>query len=126
MPVPHKIPKQVIFVLSSRALAQSSRNDNTVETGMNHEIHVDQVIARRNGFALASFLIGAMSLLTLRIFLPGAMASIALGAYALYLAYKKPEEYGGKKFAYVGIAAGAVSIVLPILLLLFVFRRPTN
>lgn len=67
---------------------------------------------RRRGLAVASLVIGIISLPTLGLVGIGAVVSIVLGVIALVKASRAPAEYGGKGFAIGGIVCGALSILL--------------
>lgn len=68
--------------------------------------------APRRGMAMASLVLGLLSLPTLGLLGCGALLGIVLGALALVKANRAPQEYGGKGLAIAGIAASAVSFVL--------------
>jgi len=68
------------------------------------------------GMAIASLIIGLLSVPTLAGLGIGALAGIVLGIVALMKANKSPAEYGGKGLAIAGIAASALSFVaIPVL-----------
>ena len=67
---------------------------------------------RRQGYAIASLVLGILSLPTLGLLLIGALASIILGVVALVKAGREPEEYGGKGLAITGIVLAGVSVLL--------------
>jgi hypothetical protein len=67
---------------------------------------------RKKGLALASLILGLLSLPTLGLLLVGAMASIVLGVVALVKANRQPAEYGGQALALCGIGASVLSITL--------------
>jgi type IV pilus assembly protein PilA len=67
---------------------------------------------QRKGLAIASLVLGILSLPTLGIVGVGALLSIVLGVVALVKAGREPETYGGKGIAISGIAASVVSIVV--------------
>jgi len=66
----------------------------------------------RRGFAIASLVIGLLSLPTLGLVGVGALASIVLGIVALVKANRAPAEFGGKGFAIGGIVCGVLSILI--------------
>jgi len=66
----------------------------------------------RRGYAIASLVLGILSLPTVGLLLVGAMTSVALGVVALVKASRQPEEYGGKGMAITGIVLAGVSILL--------------
>ncbi|HEU0109158.1 MAG TPA: DUF4190 domain-containing protein [Vicinamibacteria bacterium] len=66
----------------------------------------------RRGYAIASLVLGILSLPTIGLLLVGAMTSVVLGVVALVKASREPEEYGGKGLAITGIVLSAVSIVI--------------
>jgi hypothetical protein len=66
----------------------------------------------RRGYAIASLVLGILSLPTIGLLLVGAMTSVVLGVVALVKASREPEEYGGKGLAITGIVLSAVSILI--------------
>ena len=66
----------------------------------------------RRGYAIASLVLGILSLPTIGLLLVGAMASVILGVVALVKASREPEEYGGKGMAIAGIVLSGMSIVV--------------
>jgi type II secretory pathway pseudopilin PulG len=69
----------------------------------------------RRGYAVASLVLGILSIPTLGLLLVGAMASVILGVVALVKESRQPEEYGGKGMAITGIVLAGVSIlILPV------------
>jgi hypothetical protein len=64
------------------------------------------------GYAVASLVLGILSIPTLGLLLVGAMASVILGVVALVKESRQPEEYGGKGMAITGIVLAGVSILL--------------
>lgn len=74
----------------------------------------DQRPAVSQGMAIASLVLGILSIPTLGCLGVGALLSIVLGVVALVRANREPAVYGGKGFAIGGIAAGALSLVLVI------------
>lgn len=67
---------------------------------------------RKTGLAIASLVIGIVSLPTGGCLLVGALVGIVLGIVALVKASRSPEEYGGQGFAIGGIVTSAISLVL--------------
>lgn len=65
----------------------------------------------RNGLALTSLILGAVSLLTCSLFFVGAIVAMALGVIAIVRANSSPEEYGGKGLAIGGIAMSMISLL---------------
>jgi type IV pilus assembly protein PilA len=68
----------------------------------------------RQGLAIASLVIGILSVPTLGCLGLGALLSIVFGIMALVRAGRDPGRYGGRGFAIGGIVAGAVSLVVGI------------
>src|SRR5262249_18789190 len=66
----------------------------------------------RRGLATASLVLGLLSLPSLGLLGLGAILSIVLGIVALVKANNAPAEYGGKGRAIVGIACGAISVLV--------------
>jgi hypothetical protein len=64
------------------------------------------------GYAIASLVLGILSVPTFGLLLVGAMTSVILGVVALVKASRQPEEYGGKGMAITGIVLAGVSIVI--------------
>ena len=67
---------------------------------------------RRQGFAVASLVLGVLCLPTLGLVGVGALLGIIFGIAALKKAHDKPQEYGGKGLAIAGIVLSALSIVV--------------
>lgn len=67
---------------------------------------------RRQGFAVASLVLGIVGLPTLGLVGIGALLGIIFGVVALVKASGAPEEYGGKGKAIVGIALSVVSVMV--------------
>jgi type IV pilus assembly protein PilA len=65
----------------------------------------------RKGFAVASLVLGILSLPTLGLLGVGAMTGVVLGVVGLVKANRSPTEYGGRGLAVAGIALSVVSIV---------------
>lgn len=68
----------------------------------------------RRGMAIASLVLGILSLLTLGCLGVGALLGIGLGIAALVKASGDPREYGGKGMAWAGIATSALGLVLAV------------
>jgi signal peptidase I len=66
----------------------------------------------RKGMAAASLVIGVINILTLGLFLIGALAGLILGLVALRRSQREPALYGGAGYAIAGITTSAVSLVL--------------
>ena len=66
----------------------------------------------RKGLAIASLVLGIISIPTLGLLVVGAITAIVLGAIALGRIKKEPATYGGKGMAIVGIISSAVSLLL--------------
>lgn len=66
----------------------------------------------RRGFAIASLVLGILSLPTIGLVGVGAMAAIVLGVVALVRARNAPGEYGGSGLAIAGIVLAALSILV--------------
>jgi len=66
----------------------------------------------RRGFAIASLVLGVLSLPTLGLVGVGAIVGIILGIVALVKASRAPTEFGGRGLAVAGIALSALSIVV--------------
>jgi hypothetical protein len=69
------------------------------------------------GYAIASLILGILSLPTAGMLLIGAMVSVVLGVVALVKASREPARYAGKGMAVAGIVLSALSIlVMPVLI----------
>jgi type II secretory pathway pseudopilin PulG len=66
----------------------------------------------RKGLAIASLIIGILSLPTAGLLLVGAISSIVMGIMALRRATNHPSQYAGKGLAIGGIVTGALSLVV--------------
>ena len=66
----------------------------------------------RKGLAIASLVLGILSIPTLGLFVVGAIAAIVLGVIALGKIKKEPATYGGKGMAVAGIITSGVSLLL--------------
>jgi Domain of unknown function (DUF4190) len=67
---------------------------------------------RRQGFAVASLVLGIVGLFTLGILGIGALLGIVFGVMALVKANNEPAEYGGKGKAIAGIALSLLSVLV--------------
>ena len=70
--------------------------------------------APRRGMAIASLVLGILSIPTFGCLIVGAVAGIVLGVVALMRANREPQLYGGKGMAIAGIATSALSFVVVI------------
>jgi hypothetical protein len=68
----------------------------------------------KQGLAIASLVLGILSLPTLGCLGVGALVSVALGVMALVKANREPHLYGGKGLAIGGIVASALSLLVAI------------
>jgi type II secretory pathway pseudopilin PulG len=68
----------------------------------------------KQGLAIASLVLGILSLPTLGCLGVGALVSVALGVLALVKANREPHVYGGKGLAIGGIVASALSLLVAI------------
>lgn len=66
----------------------------------------------KRGLAIASLVIGLISIPTLGLFVVGGLVAVVLGIVALLKIKKDPAAYAGTGFAIGGIVAGALSLVL--------------
>jgi hypothetical protein len=66
----------------------------------------------RNGLAVASLVLGIISIPTLGLLGIGAIIALVLGAIALKRMKKDPENYGGKGMAIAGIITSVISLLL--------------
>ncbi len=93
---------------------------------MENELEKIEVVQPRKGLAKASLILGVFSILTLGILEIGATVGIILGIIALSKAKSKPDEYGGKSLAIVGITTSVVSFLTStfasILIVIFVVQ----
>src|SRR5262245_3543282 len=72
---------------------------------------VSTPVQTRKGLAAASLVIGLISILTLGLFLVGALVGLVLGLVALRRAQREPARYGGSGYAIAGITTSAVGLV---------------
>ena len=70
---------------------------------------------KRKGLAIASLILGIISIPTLGLLVMGALTGIALGIVALNQIRKDPAHYGGKGMAIAGIVCGVIGCVLSLL-----------
>jgi signal peptidase I len=73
---------------------------------------VSTTVQTRTGLAAASLVIGLISVLTLGLFLVGALVGLTLGLVALRRTQREPAQYGGAGYAIAGITTSAVGLVL--------------
>lgn len=66
----------------------------------------------RKGLAVASLVLGIISIPTLGLLIVGAITAIALGVIALNRTKKEPATYGGKGMAIAGIITSVLSLLL--------------
>ena len=69
---------------------------------------------KRKGLAVASLVLGIISLPTLGVLGVGALAGVGLGVIALMRAKRQPLEYGGRGLAIGGIVTSVLSLVLAV------------
>src|SRR5204863_8967309 len=70
----------------------------------------------QRGYAIASLILGILSLPTAGLLLLGAMVRVVLGVVALVKASREPGRYAGKGMAVAGIVLSGLSIlVLPVI-----------
>ncbi|MGH9941852.1 MAG: DUF4190 domain-containing protein [Pyrinomonadaceae bacterium] len=74
----------------------------------------DANVKKRTGLAVASLVIGVISIFTLSFLLVGAAAGIILGIVALVKLNRQPQLYGGRGLAIAGIVTSAISVVIVI------------
>jgi signal peptidase I len=73
---------------------------------------VSTTLQTRKGMAVTSLVIGLVSVLTLGLFLVGALVGLILGLVALRRTQRNPAQYGGAGYAIAGITTSAVGLVL--------------
>lgn len=69
---------------------------------------------RRKGVAVASLVLGIISMPTLGVLGVGALLGITLGVFALVKAKRQPAEYGGQGLAIGGIVTSVLSLMLAV------------
>jgi type IV pilus assembly protein PilA len=76
-------------------------------------LHTQRIPAgeQRRGLAIASLILGILSLPTFGLLFVGAALAITLGIVAIYKANNAPAEYGGKGLAIGGIVSGALGLL---------------
>src|SRR5262249_27402949 len=79
---------------------------------MNNISYASTTVQTRKGMAAASLIIGLVSVLTLGLFLVGAVLGLTLGLVALRRTQRDPAQYGGAGYAIAGITTSAVGLVL--------------
>jgi type II secretory pathway pseudopilin PulG len=67
---------------------------------------------KRKGLAVASLVLGILSIFTLGLLLVGALTALVMGIVALVRAGKQPHVYGGRGLAVGGIVTSAFSLVM--------------
>jgi hypothetical protein len=75
---------------------------------------------KRNGLAIASLVLGIVSIPTFGLMGIGALAGLTLGAVALRQVKKDPGNYGGKGMATAGIVTSAISLFMVATFAMFV------
>jgi protein TonB len=80
---------------------------------------------QKKTLAIASLVIGLISLPTAGLLFIGALAGVILGVVALAQAQRRPDAHGGRELALAGIAASALSVVaaIPMIVLLVQLHR---
>jgi hypothetical protein len=76
------------------------------------------VAKKRTGLAVASLVVGVVSLVTFSLLIVGAVVGIVLGIVAVTRAGREPEVYGGRGLAVGGIVTSALSLVMILPLML--------
>jgi hypothetical protein len=71
-------------------------------------------VTRRTGLAVASLVVGILSLLTFSLFFVGALAALVMGIVAVKRAGRQPNVYGGRGLAVGGIVTSALSLVVAV------------
>jgi Tfp pilus assembly protein PilE len=71
-----------------------------------------QPFSSRKGLAIASLVLGIISIPTLGLFAVGGITGIILGAVALSKIKNNPQAYGGRSLAIAGIITSAVSLTM--------------
>ena len=78
---------------------------------MDNLSYASSIAQTRKGLAAASLIIGVVSILTLGLFLIGAILGLVFGLIALRRTQRHPQQYGGAGYAIAGITTSAVGIV---------------
>lgn len=78
---------------------------------MDNLSYVSSIVQTKKGMAVASLIIGVISILTLGLFLIGAILGLVFGLIALRRTQRHPKQYGGTGYAIAGITTSAVGIV---------------
>jgi hypothetical protein len=71
-----------------------------------------QPVSSRKGLAIASLVLGIISIPTNGLFVVGAITGMFMGAIALSNSKTNPQVYGGKKLAIAGLLTSALSLPL--------------
>jgi type II secretory pathway pseudopilin PulG len=75
-------------------------------------VSVEPAVRRRRGFAIASLVLGILSLPTIGLVGIGAVLGIVFGVVALVKASRAPAEFGGQGMAIAGIVLSVVSVLV--------------
>jgi hypothetical protein len=86
------------------------------------------LVPRRKGLAVASQIIGIVSLITCSFFLVGMITGLVFGIVALRRAKKQPDLYAGEEEAKAGIELSTLSFISVVIVVvsLFYFRMPQD
>lgn len=80
---------------------------------------------QRKGLAVASLIVGILSLLTFSLFIVGALSALVMGIVAVVRTGRQPEVYGGRGMAVGGIVTSALSLVMtPVLGIILAIAIP--
>jgi type II secretory pathway pseudopilin PulG len=82
---------------------------------MHNQANYHAAIPTRKGLAIASLVLGLISIPTFGLLLVGAVLSIILGILAMRKANSNPTQYGGKGLAIAGIIASTFSLFIVML-----------
>jgi hypothetical protein len=74
----------------------------------------DGEVKKRTGLAVASLVIGILSLLTFSLLFVGGLTALILGVVALTRAGRQPQLYGGRGLAVGGIVTSALSLLIAV------------
>lgn len=77
--------------------------------------------APQKGLAIASLVVGIISIPTLGLLFVGGITGIVLGVVAMSKAKKHPTQYAGKGLAIAGILTSSLSLLIPILVVIMLF-----